>query len=1123
MVVSASATAKLRVGGCEDLILDGPPWTTGCIDVDVGALTRAIEKLAAALDGEILARVELEAKVDAIGDKVGEAHKAADAFTTSLDKDVGGCHKVASDASEAFRGCGPEPDLKHVQQSIVRLEQGLLYHKRQQDQKACAVDESFRLQLNAMKRDINTRLPREEMSKQVDSLLSHVRPMVETQSKEAATAVAADEVSHLHASVEAVCASLGEQQRLLEERLEEILAVRCTPSSAAATPLIVVGDAAEQVDATDAQASPLPGQSHSCEQYSGTTEVDAAKCDRSRPLTPCSAMSTGPLGTEDECSVLCQDSCFGSRRASSVVSMGPESRGSSRQAGHRGVLDLSEMQEQLAEVRNQLAALAAQVAACAARERVSGGTENGGAVGEQDHSCADFGLSLDVLRCQLRHEMNKRFEELVAGLQRSGTAGEPGHHFGYTDGTAVGQNLVPVSAGAARSDGQECDAAGDAAGGPEGNKHFATCGRDAETEVTEGNPSSTEQEFIDRLWLRVQHDLDRRFGELPPGCWHGPPVGVSTEAPASLDSLPLRSLDREGNGAPPPRRLLGQKRAMRHNAPHSPAHACTCATPQTLTPATGANAAVPLGVQDQPRPVGTPSSLSEAQGHHGHGGPRANPRPLPMLKSVPDPPPFRQSTAPTTPGSEEEADVAVTGGLLVAKPVAAEIAQLRDEVAELRKQFKSDLDRRSETVSSCRWVEDSITNALGKPADPAEAADPDTGGASDPWCVEVYQWLQTQLDKIRRELNDGPTMGACATDAVPSCTTNTTHSPVAASHTPMSASASSVARRLEEVEAKVSLPREQLKRLETRLAVLETAEKPRVSLDAGKHNEGTLRDEMVKLDKRLGSLERLPGVLGLAAEGSKCSKRGPENGSGDWAGELANVFHAVRGVQRNADLTSAKVEDVVSGLASLKSKVEAALPQLFHILERLCTGSSDLADHNHHSTHDSHGLQVLQELIGSTDDPQRLQFLRDLIGSSAREDHESLQRAVEAMDANLRGQMCQLRNELLDRLGEKAGCDDLHTLFARQQGLEAHPILAQLYSEQTVEEPAVTRVPLLPARCISCDRKVELTGGKPHPCHGASPQWPKRESSCPIHHVAGPPPGYRQRREPSLPAIERHR
>merc|ERR1712227_912321 len=142
---------------------------------------------------------------------------------------------------------------------------------------------------------------------------------------------------------------------------------------------------------------------------------------------------------------------------------------------------------------------------------------------------------------------------------------------------------------------------------------------------------------------------------------------------------------------------------------------------------------------------------------------------------------------------------------------------------------------------------------------------------------------------------------------------------------------------------------------------------------------------------------------------------------------------------------------------------------------------------------------------------------------------EILKESMERMLKELQSEMEHLRLQLRNDLCGKANCKDLKELISHQEALEMSlkrlrqtqsPLMSKI-DEATTEDPACTKVPLVPARCISCDRKIEFTAGKPHPCHPSCPSWPAREPTCSVHQAAGPPPGYRQRRRQSLPAIQR--
>jgi hypothetical protein len=236
----AKASAQWRFNvtpkdACHDLCFDAPPWTTGKLEanVDVEAITGAITRLAAALRTEVEARVELDARVTAVGGRAEEAYRAAAQSFTNVGgagKDADACGGAAqTDAGRtAVHREGDirnlHSDLQEVNRHVQRLEEDMLYHKQQQEQMSRAADEVLLLQLDAMRRDIDSRVRSCDLGQHADALLSQVRDLVGVESRSAAQAAIADDVGCLHAGISKVSEALGERQRLLEVRLEDLAA-----------------------------------------------------------------------------------------------------------------------------------------------------------------------------------------------------------------------------------------------------------------------------------------------------------------------------------------------------------------------------------------------------------------------------------------------------------------------------------------------------------------------------------------------------------------------------------------------------------------------------------------------------------------------------------------------------------------------------------------------------------------------------------------------------------------------------------------------------------------------------------------------------------------------------------
>jgi len=246
---------------------------------------------------------------------------------------------------------------------------------------------------------------------------------------------------------------------------------------------------------------------------------------------------------------------------------------------------------------------------------------------------------------------------------------------------------------------------------------------------------------------------------------------------------------------------------------------------------------------------------------------------------------------------------------------------------------------------------------------------------------------------------------------------------------------------------------------------------------------------------------------------------GGRNGE-DGSREMANITHAVRGVQKDAERVSSKVDDLGAGLAALRGHVEAALPQLLSAMMEVA------AQHGKATNVDDEAGSG--DLLQAAHDACSREYTRTPVFAS-REAHETLQKIQRAMEDEFRKQLTQLKEEMARQ--SNVGHDRLFHVNTRLQAAEKSlPLLEQQLwqmaqsKESFVENPALTRVPLLEARCICCDQKAALMEAKQGPwSQGGMPNtlWAQREPSCPAHHAAGPPRGYRQRRDHSLPAIDR--
>jgi len=296
--------------------------------------------------------------------------------------------------------------------------------------------------------------------------------------------------------------------------------------------------------------------------------------------------------------------------------------------------------------------------------------------------------------------------------------------------------------------------------------------------------------------------------------------------------------------------------------------------------------------------------------------------------------------------------------------------------------------------------------------------------------------------------------------------------------------------------------RAQLKGLVSRLAALEqTLKMPAGDSSVTMKN---LHDEMSRLKERFGELE-----LHGARQGSASGQ-----GLGEQAGGDANLYKAIRGVQKDAERMSSKIEDLARALAEVRSKMDVSLPRYLQVVDGL-VGRCGISDDPDKNT----AKDLLESLLGDSGD--------QLFAS--REACEEMRRALQTVEGDLREHLGQMRKDVTDLSHCKANRNEVNELIARQNGLEAHTVAMVAHAshagDSCVENPALTKVPLMPARCMACDRKVGLQSKSPNPwdTKGGMPAapWLPREPACQQHKPAGPPPGYKMRRDHSLPSIER--
>lgn len=244
--------------------------------------------------------------------------------------------------------------------------------------------------------------------------------------------------------------------------------------------------------------------------------------------------------------------------------------------------------------------------------------------------------------------------------------------------------------------------------------------------------------------------------------------------------------------------------------------------------------------------------------------------------------------------------------------------------------------------------------------------------------------------------------------------------------------------------------------------------------------------------------------------------------------EIGNVSLAVKGVQRNVEMTTSKLEDTATAQEALKARMDVALPHLLRALESLARQIGP----------DGLSCDVTGDVEGnlSRKQPLDVDALRDLISSNRLPElfvsPDMLKRAVETLSTDVKTKLGKLHQNMTDISQKKADNEDLRCLVSKLGAVEndMHSCFAAAEAqivEDGVENPAGARWPLQPARCISCNAKAELVAPWERKVVPKGPfpqrQWPLLPVAPNNYvHSASPVPGNRgRRRDTSLPAIDR--
>jgi chromosome segregation ATPase len=205
-----------REGGLfkEVLELEGPPWSTGALEVKASALTEATKELWARLRREESNRSSLELRLQALEHRCDEVHAFASAGSSS-----------GSDHRHNIEGNSSAEDFRLLQSSVQLLDLELSKQRRIQDQRARTATELLEFRFDAMQRHLEGRyqaiedIEAERENRLGEALLRRVRETAVEEASRVVRTALAGEAEGLHQRIERVAHSLEDRLCDFEERL----------------------------------------------------------------------------------------------------------------------------------------------------------------------------------------------------------------------------------------------------------------------------------------------------------------------------------------------------------------------------------------------------------------------------------------------------------------------------------------------------------------------------------------------------------------------------------------------------------------------------------------------------------------------------------------------------------------------------------------------------------------------------------------------------------------------------------------------------------------------------------------------------------------------------------------
>jgi len=203
--------------------------------------------------------------------------------------------------------------------------------------------------------------------------------------------------------------------------------------------------------------------------------------------------------------------------------------------------------------------------------------------------------------------------------------------------------------------------------------------------------------------------------------------------------------------------------------------------------------------------------------------------------------------------------------------------------------------------------------------------------------------------------------------------------------------------------------------------------------------------------------------------------------------QISDFWKALRGVQRTADLTSAKLEDLSANQANFKQHVTATLLQNLRSMEdlshRVGTNVTQRILDGSGETSGTEGAETIQSLV----DAKRT-FLGDGEVPHPFVSEDALKEFAASLKASVDSRLDKQRHSIINMLQLKADSKDMTILVAsleeasKKREARVHSPAEGFEDDQCFRGSAAVKFPYPEGKCLTCDRAAYV-----------NPSWPPKQ------------------------------